>query len=541
MSRLTPFLLLTAVSLSAACFHHDWDWDDDDWDIRAVLVADDFNEPLWVGSPPGDNDRLFVVEQRGLIWIIDEDNDVLSSPFLDLRGLTNGGGEQGLLGMAFHRSYGSNGRFFVNYTDLAGDTQVVEYQVSSNDDVADPNPVQTILSLAQPFGNHNGGHLAFGPDGKLYIGTGDGGSANDPDNRAQNGLDNLGKMLRLDVDIPPPFIPADNPFVGDPNVNDEIWALGLRNPWRYSFDRLTGDLYIADVGQNAREEISFQHGNSIGGQNYGWRCMEGFTCTGLSGCTCNDTALTTPIHEYSHSGGNCSITGGFVYRGSDLDDFRGHYFFADYCSGRIWTFFYDVDDNIVRGFRERSDELDPRGASISRVTSFGEDASGELYIVDAAGGQIFRIVDRDDRFFGPQDSPGEGDCGTLYDSEGRLARLTTTGSTSLTESDLHLTVVGAAPRRTGFFLYGGARSETPLGRDGRCVGAGKKGLFRTRHSIPTDAAGTVELQFLDEVLTTPEGSAYLRAGTTWHLQYVYRDRSASGMAASDVVTVGLRP
>jgi glucose/arabinose dehydrogenase len=264
--------------------------------IATELIVSGLSTSVWLGAPPNDLERLFIVERRGLIQIF-KDGQVLPTPFLDVDALTNGAGERGLLGMAFHPDYASNGRFFINYTTLSGDTRVVEYRVSADPDVADPMPRKTIFAAVQPFSNHNGGNLAFGPDGKLYIGTGDGGSANDPGNRAQNGSSNLGKMIRLDVDIPRPFIPADNPFVGNPQVNDEIWALGLRNPWRYTFDRATGDLYIADVGQGSREEISFQPASSLGGENYGWRCMEGTACTGLSGCTCNDIALTPPFQS----------------------------------------------------------------------------------------------------------------------------------------------------------------------------------------------------------------------------------------------------
>ena len=199
----------------------------------------------------------------------------------------------------------------------------------NNPDLADPNQVQTITIIPQPFSNHNGGGIKFGLDGMLYVGTGDGGSGNDPGNRAQDGQEKLGKMLRFDVDIAAPFIPADNPFIGDPNVLDEIWALGLRNPWRFSFDRLTGDLWIGDVGQNAREEISWAPGASAGGENYGWRCMEGFNCH-LSGCTCNDAGLSLPVHDYGHGGGNCSVTGGFAYRGP-ISGIQGTYFFAETC------------------------------------------------------------------------------------------------------------------------------------------------------------------------------------------------------------------
>jgi hypothetical protein len=234
--------------------------------------------------------------------------------------------------------------------------------------------------------------MQFGPkDGYLYIGTGDGGSEGDPGNRSQDPGLLLGKMLRIDVDDGNPYTnPPTNPFYGPGDPLDEIWALGLRNPWRWSFDRLTGDMYIGDVGQDQREEIDFQSAASTGGENYGWRCMEGFRCTGLTGCTCNDPGLTLPIYEYTHSVG-CAVMGGYVYRGNAVPDLQGTYFFADYCSNKIWSFRYD--GTTVTDFMDRTAELAPGGGlSISSIVSFGEDAWGEMYICDSSGGELFKIV-----------------------------------------------------------------------------------------------------------------------------------------------------
>lgn len=347
--------------------------------------------PLYAGSPPGDRERLFVAEQfTGRIRIL-KNGVLLDDPFLDIRSLLNIGGEQGLLGVAFHPDYANNGWFFVNYTNQPGDTVVARYEVSAgNPDLADPNSAEIIITIEQPFANHNGGNLAFGPDGFLYIGMGDGGSGGDPGNRAQNGMELLGKMLRLDVSSGLPFnIPADNPFVNDPDVRDEIWALGLRNPWRWSFDRLTGDLYIADVGQAKWEEIDFQPAASPGGENYGWRLKEGNHCFNPP-VNCDPGGLTDPIYEYSHGGGRCSITGGFTYRGAAIPLLSGTYFFADFCSNQIWSFIFD--GNVVSEFQERTAELDPGGGLlIDNIASFGEDVDGELYIVDISG-EIYRIV-----------------------------------------------------------------------------------------------------------------------------------------------------
>lgn len=368
--------------------------------LTTVQVASGLTRPVFVTAPPGDAHRIFIVEQRsgnvGRVRIVNLDTGVLyATPFLSVSGVSTGS-EQGLLGLAFHPAYAENGYFYVNFTRADGDTVVRRYTVSADPDVADPNSAQTVLIVDQPYGNHNGGWLGFGPDGYLYVALGDGGDANDPQNRAQNVESLLGKMLRLDVDgddFPADpnanyAIPPTNPFVGVVG-RDEIWAYGLRNPWRNSFDRLTGDLWIADVGQSAREEIDFQPASSPGGENYGWRCMEGTLCTGLSGCTCNAPELIDPIYEYSHALG-CSITGGYVYRGTAVCDLRGTYFFADYCAASIWTFRYE--GGTVTDFRDRTEELDPNGpATINSITSFGEDARGELYVCDL-GGEVYRIV-----------------------------------------------------------------------------------------------------------------------------------------------------
>ena len=289
----------------------------------------------------------------------------------------------------------------MDYTDSAGNTQIRRYAVSANPDLADPNSAIRILAVAQPFTNHNGGWLAFGPDGYLYIGMGDGGDAGDPGNRAQNTTLLLGKLLRIDVrsdDFPADpnrnyALPPSNPFAGGGGAG-EAWAYGLRNPWRNSFDRLTGDLYIGDVGQGAWEEVDVQPAASQGGENYGWRCYEGNHPYDPNGCAAPAT-MVFPIHEYNHSGGKCAIVGGYVYRGGGICDLRGTYFFADLCSNQIWSFEY-VGGQVVN-FQERTAELAPIGGpAITTITSFGEDARGELYIVSQAG-NVFKIVPR-----GPQ-------------------------------------------------------------------------------------------------------------------------------------------
>lgn len=352
-----------------------------DGEPTLVEVADGLAFPVHLTSPPGDP-RLFVVEKSGAIRVI-RDAQVLQTPFLDLRGEVSGGSEQGLLSLAFHPGYASNGRFFVDFTNRAGDTRVVEYRVSADPDRADPAPARTILEVDQPFANHNGGLLVFGPDGMLYVGLGDGGSGGDPQGNGQNVGTLLGKILRIDVDAGTPYaIPPDNPFADQAGARGEIWAFGLRNPWRFSFDRVTGELFIADVGQNEIEEVNTRLGDD-GGVNYGWNVMEGSAC--FRDDDCDRTGLALPVVEYDHGEG-CSVTGGFVYRGDALPELQGHYFFSDFCSGFVRSF------RLAGGaaVEERNwPELEPGGS----VSSFGEDAEGELYLLTREG-SVHRIAPR---------------------------------------------------------------------------------------------------------------------------------------------------
>jgi glucose/arabinose dehydrogenase len=364
--------------------------------MAVELVASGFEQPLLITAPPGDGERLFVVERTGAIMIV-KGGVVLPIPFLDVSSLiTAAEGEQGLLGLAFAPDFVTSRYFYVNYTSPdagAGERTVIEqYEVSADPDIADGASGQIILAIDQPYANHNGGMLAFGPnDGYLYIATGDGGGANDPDENAQNLDSLLGKLLRIEVDGGSFYhIPIDNPFQGHSGVRGEIWAYGLRNPWRFSFDRTTGDLYIGDVGQGAREEIDFQLASSEGGENFGWDVAEGFVCTGGGGSCGTAPGFTPPILDYGHEQGR-SVTGGYVYRGAAIPEYRGLYFFADYITGRLWSF------RLGRGspgeFTEWSVKVkDGSGLDVKTISSFGEDEAGELYILDYGDGELFRIV-----------------------------------------------------------------------------------------------------------------------------------------------------
>jgi glucose/arabinose dehydrogenase len=347
-------------------------------------VAKGLAFPLYLTAPPGD-DRLFVVEKGGRIRIV-EDGTLRPDPFLDISSLVSGGSEQGLLGLAFHPDYESDGRFFVDYTDRAGDTRIVQYHVSSDANAADPASARILLTVDQPYSNHNGGQLAFGPDGYLYVGMGDGGSGGDPQGHGQDARDLLGSLLRLDVSADTGYaIPPDNPWVDSAGARGEVWSIGLRNPWRFSFDRSNGDLYIADVGQDEIEEVDVSPRASGGGRgaNYGWNIMEGNSC--FSSGSCDRSGLVLPATQYTHADG-CSVSGGYVYRGDAIPSLQGTYLYADFCSGWVRSFRH-VNGTATE---QRSwPSLAPGG----NVPSFGEDANGELYVMSADGG-VYRVVSR---------------------------------------------------------------------------------------------------------------------------------------------------
>jgi glucose/arabinose dehydrogenase len=366
--------------------------------ISLERIAQNLSWPVFVTAPPGDDSRLFVVEARagdpiaGRIRVINRPQHTINStPYLSIQPVGTLP-EQGLLGLAFHPNFLSNGYFWVNYTDAAGDTIIARYRATPpflTSTAADPQSATTLVRIHQPFANHNGGWIAFGPDGDLYTATGDGGSANDPGNNAQNIGSLLGKLLRMDVDGP------DNiPGNDDDQTTPQIFALGLRNPWRCAFDRATGKLYIADVGEGNFEEVNVLSLAPPPSQpvNFGWRCMEALACTGLPGCACNSPELRPPIFAYDHAGGQCSIIGGLVYQGCAMPAIHGHYFFADYCSSHVYSMHYTGDGTAPAGpIADHTADLAASGHVPTLITSFGEDADGEMFMCDQAG-NVYQII-----------------------------------------------------------------------------------------------------------------------------------------------------
>ena len=368
MQRLIVVLALTFLALSAVAQPN----------LHLSPIATGLTQPLAL-THAGD-DRLFVTQQAGQILILGR-----TTFFLDVHTLVSCCQERGLLSVAFHPHYRDNGYFYVDYTNKSGDTIIARYSVMPGDpEHADPTSSVILMTIPQPYANHNGGQLQFGPDGYLYIGMGDGGAGGDPENRAQNLNALLGKILRIDVDSGLPYaIPPANPFAHTPNTRAEIWAYGLRNPWRFSFDRTTRDLWIGDVGQDKYEEVDFQPASSGGGENYGWRLTEGLHCYNPA-TSCPTTGLTLPVAEYSHVSGNCSVTGGYRYRGDLYPAMYGTYFYGDYCSGMIWGATPQRDGSVTTRLL-----LD----TTLQISAFGEDVRGELYVVDIGHGVVYQLTD----------------------------------------------------------------------------------------------------------------------------------------------------
>lgn len=350
--------------------------------VALTQVVGGLTKPVAIVAMPDKADkRLFVVEQAGVIRVVTAEKTLDATPFLDITGKVKSGGELGLLGLAFHPKVTDNNYFFVNYTDKNLNTIIARYSISAETGRADPASEKVVLKVKQPYANHNGGDLAFGPDGQLYIGLGDGGSGGDPEDRGQNKNELLGKILRINVDSDAYAIPAGNPFAAG-GGKPEIWALGLRNPWRFSFDSKTGDLYIADVGQGNYEEINLQLATSKGGENYGWRCYEGTHAFKTTGCQ-GVNSYVQPILEYDHTEERCSVTGGYVYRGSAFPALDGKYFYGDYCGGQLYY------------SEQASGTWTPILAADTgyQISTFGQDGMGELYLADYAAGTIYQLTD----------------------------------------------------------------------------------------------------------------------------------------------------
>ena len=381
-SKLLVFLCVSFSSLGQA-------------QIATELLAKGFERPVWAGAPDSVKGKLWVMEQAGTVWIVDfETGERAEQPFLKINDkVTRKSNEQGLLGLAFAPDFQETGTYYVNYNEKGGDTLIVRF-ISNDRKTTDPDSGETVLEFEQPYGNHNGGWLDFGPDGLLYIATGDGGSANDPKNLAQDKSSLLGKLLRIDVSGDKGYkVPASNPYLADASVKPEILAIGLRNPWRCSFDRETGDFWIGDVGQNAWEEINVVNHTDLSGLNFGWRLREGDIETPKNKVGGGKPEKNTePVYVYKHGTGpseGLSVTGGYVYRGAGINNMSGRYVFADYQNPRIWSF--EMKDGKATGFTDHTSELQPDGGRINLISAFAEDADGEMYLLDHSG-PVYRIV-----------------------------------------------------------------------------------------------------------------------------------------------------
>ena len=382
--------------------------------LSSVLIADGYKKPVFITSYPNNAKLLYIVEQAGLIKLINVGKK-LSRPFFDINkrvvNPNRPGDERGLLGFAFHPNHTNNGKFYINYMDNDGNTIISEFSTNSKLR-ADHKSERIILKLKQPYGNHNGGDIQFGPDGYLYISIGDGGKAGDPLNAGQDLSSLFGKIIRIDIEQKPYGIPKSNPFFGQKDKREEIWAWGLRNVWRFSFDKQTGDKYLADVGQNKWEEVNFEPASSKGGLNYGWRIMEANHCYDPKE-NCPTEGLIKPIIEYPNDANHpafafriieelsfsetdvegCSVTGGYVYRGQKIKSMQGQYIFGDYCSGNIWTL--KVVNGKAINFKNRTEEINIGGGEFTTyISSFGQDSDGEIYIIDYNGG-IYKLIESD--------------------------------------------------------------------------------------------------------------------------------------------------
>ena len=500
-------------------------------ELMLELVYDGIDTATSVTAAPGESGRLFVTTSGGLVHII-QDGVLLPAPFLDLSGdvsLT-----EGIPSLAFHPDYATNGRFFIIHKDASDFSHLLELAVSADPDLADPSSaVEVIAPFLQPGLAHNWNCIKFGPDGMLYMSTGDGGGYHGPppdSGPSQDLSSTQGKILRLDMSLPAPHIPSDNPFVGQANVAEEVWVYGLRQPWRFSFDSVTSDVFISDVGQTTREEIDFIPGGHAGGLNFGWACREGSVCTGVAGCSCSTLNDIAPIHEYPHGNGLCCIIGGEVYRGPAMPALHGTYFYADYCSARVWSLRYD-GSNLSEHI-ERSQEFEtPDGIGLTTISSFGTDADGELYVIGNFPSAIFKVVE----------NPGCGTnnyCETAPNSVGPGALIRGLGSTSVTANDFILEGTQAPTHRFGLFYYGLSPIQTPFADGNRCVGGG---TWRLNPAAQTNGNGRI-IRAID--LQNQSGNGALLPGATWHFQLWFRDPNGpigTGSNLSDGLTATFCP
>lgn len=497
--------------------------------LKVRAVAQGLTQPIYVCAPEGDLHRLFVVEQPGRIRVV-RDGVLLAAPFLDIDAeVTSTGREQGLLGLAFHPNYRTNGKYYVYFTDNSWSVVIREYIASATPgfdvDVSDTQNFQNVFgpqTKVEP--THNSGCLQFGPDGMLYASLGDGGGAFDTGNghvpvfgNAQSIGVPFGKILRMDVDAGPPWDPGDNPWSSDTDAgHDLVWAIGLRNPWRFSFDPANGDLWVGDVGQAGYEEVNWIPHAQGAGANFGWRCQEAEHCHNNGACACNlpagtNPALTNPLHYFDHGFARCAIVGGVVYRGDWIPELQGTYFFADLCSRRIYSLKKSpVSTNYT--LLERTAEFDPPGPdSITGITSFGTDGSGEVLMCDYLSGKIYRIE--------AVCQPPSTYCLAAPNSTGFGGAMGWTGGNYLSENDLTLVCSGLPPGAGGYFVFGQGREQIFAGNGYSCIRTNRLRFGATR----ADASGVARRAF--DALAFP---GRVQPGTTWTFQFFYFDALGGG-------------
>jgi glucose/arabinose dehydrogenase len=485
-------------------------------DLTTELIVSGLENPTDLQSPPGD-DRLFVALGAKGIYII-EDGVLLGVPFLNMNAEV--GQSRGFVSMCFHPDYANNGKFYVVYSS-AGASQLVEYEVSTtNPYAADRNTAKTIAGPEPlPSGTHNWDCVQFGPDGMLYLSTGDGSAIGDfVNNRAQDPMSLFGKILRFDPSLPAPYIPADNPYVGDFTTRDEIWARGLRNPWRFAFDGVTGDMWLGDVGLSSWEEINFVPAGAGASANFGWRCLEGSSCTNFGTCSplCGDANWIAPAYEFPHTDLRCASIGGYVYRGQEIPVLQGKYLFSDYCTSRVFSTRHDGQG--LSDFTELTDQLVPNDgvSSLDFVGSFGVDGHGELYLIENGAGEIFKII-KQSGFFAY--------CDANPNSTGVGATISGSGSVSVADNFTLLRANNLPTNRLGYFLMSDTAGFIPLfgGSQGNlCLGVP---LIRfVANAMNSGPAG--QLTLLPDFASLPGGAQFL-PGESWNFQAWYRDAGST--------------